>query len=128
MKISKSKFKKVTLRTTTMATRSLIFLLCALVFHIQSSLTFAHSSSNSAVEKERKEAEEQGHKTLDSDAISAVEETKKAMDALDNKHDKEAISALEQATGKLDILLARHPENALLPVDSDVNVVDSAPE
>jgi hypothetical protein len=128
MQLSKILFKRVTVRAVTMVTRSRVLLLCVLAFPIESSLTFAHSSPDSAVEKQRKQAEEQGHKKLDSDAISAVEETKKAMDALENKHDNEAISAFEQATGKLDILLARHPENALLPVDSDVNVVDSAPE
>lgn len=56
------------------------------------------------------------------DAQSAVDETHKALEALDQGKDQEALAALEKVTGKLDLILARDPTLALAPV-SMVNVV-----
>lgn len=59
-----------------------------------------------------------------SEAVTAIEETRKALAALDEGKEKEAIAALERATGKLEILLAREPELALAPTDSEAVTYD----
>ena len=51
------------------------------------------------------------------DAQSAIEETQKALDALDQGKKDEALAALERVTGKLDLILARDPKLALAPVN-----------
>jgi hypothetical protein len=56
-----------------------------------------------------------------SDAGAAIDETKKALQALANKNTGEALAALERATGKLELILARDPALSLAPVD--VNIV-----
>ena len=38
------------------------------------------------------------------------------------------LPAIEQATGKIDVLLSRNPATALIPVDLQVNVIDTAPQ
>ena len=50
------------------------------------------------------------------DAQSAIDETQKALDALDQGKKDEALAALEKVTGKLDLILARDPKLALAPV------------
>lgn len=40
----------------------------------------------------------------------------------------EALAAIEQATGKIDVLLSRNPATALIPVNVQVNVIDTAPQ
>ena len=62
------------------------------------------------------------------EAVSAVEETKKAIAAI-KKNDKSiAIKAIEQAIGELDIILARDPDLALLPTDYAITIVNAALE
>lgn len=41
---------------------------------------------------------------------------------------EEALAAIEQATGKIDVLLSRNPATALIPVNVQVNVIDTAPQ
>jgi hypothetical protein len=60
-------------------------------------------------------------KALFEEATAAINETKNALKALDEKKAKEALAALERASGKLTIILGREPELALAP--SDVTVV-----
>ena len=50
------------------------------------------------------------------DAQSAIDETQKALDALDQGKKDEALASLEKVTGKLDLILARDPKLALAPV------------
>ena len=50
------------------------------------------------------------------DAQAAIDETQKALDALDQGKKEEALAALERVTGKLDLILARDPKLALAPV------------
>ncbi len=50
------------------------------------------------------------------DAQAAIDETQKALDALDQGKKDEALAALERVTGKLDLILARDPKLALAPV------------
>jgi hypothetical protein len=50
------------------------------------------------------------------EALSAVDETKGALQALDDGKTQDALAALERASGKLDIILARDPRLALAPM------------
>jgi hypothetical protein len=79
------------------------------------------------VERERQQAEQQAATTLDQEAIAAIQDTQKAINAISAKKDNEALSAIEQATGKINILLARNPSTALIPVHLAVDVIDLAP-
>lgn len=54
------------------------------------------------------------------DASAAIEETKKALQALDKGKTEEALAALERATGKLELILVRDPALSLAPVDVQV--------
>lgn len=80
------------------------------------------------VEQAQSEATEEAQSLLDSEAIAAVEETKKAIAAIDSGKSQEALQALERATGKLDILLARNPKLAFIPLSSTIQVIDVAPQ
>jgi hypothetical protein len=79
------------------------------------------------IEQQRREAQQQAEKTLDKDAIAAIEETQKAIQAIDQGKTDEAVAAIERATGKINILVARNPETALIPVAAMVDVIDLAP-
>lgn len=50
------------------------------------------------------------------EAVSALDETQAAINAIDAGNNQEAIDALARATGKLEIILAREPDLALAPV------------
>ena len=69
-------------------------------------------------------------RTLVADAVSAIQETKAALQLLAAGKSDDAIAALERATGKLDIILAADPNLALAPVDVRATVHDviAAPE
>ena len=49
-------------------------------------------------------------------AQAALDETNKALEALDQGKKDEALAALEKVTGKLDLIVARDPQLALAPV------------
>ena len=66
----------------------------------------------------------QKRKEITAEALAAIEETEKAVHALDKGNKKHAIAALERATGKLELILAREPELALAPVDVSVTTYD----
>ena len=70
------------------------------------------STIQSAVEKSAADKRAQ----LLKDAQSALEETNKAVQALDQGKKDEALAALEKVTGKLDLIIARDPALALAPV------------
>jgi YfdX protein len=80
-----------------------------------------------AVEKQRKDLEQQAERSLDQDAATAVEETVKAAHAIDRDRPADALAAIERATGKINVLLARNPAAALVPVRAEVEVIDAAP-
>jgi hypothetical protein len=63
-------------------------------------------------------------KKILADAGAAIDETKKALQALDKKDTATALKALEAATGKLELILAREPDLALAPVAVDVMTYD----
>lgn len=82
---------------------------------------------NPDVEKQRDEQKQQAQGNLNLDAVAAIDETQKAIDAIASGNKDKAMSAIEDATGKINILLARNPSTALLPVDVTVDVTDVAP-
>ena len=65
-------------------------------------------------EVEKKAAERRAQ--LTKDALAAIDETRKALTALEAGKQKEALAALERVTGKLDLIVAREPALALAPV------------
>ena len=87
-------------------------------------------SVNSEVQSdvEKKAAEKRAQ--LLKDAQSALEETQKAVAALDQGKKDEALAALERVTGKLDLIIARDPKLALAPIGVTTIVRDlySTPE
>lgn len=79
------------------------------------------------VENQRKQVEEEGKKSLDQDAIVAINDTQKAIDAIAAGKSDQALAAIEEATGKINILLARNPATAFIPVSLAVDIIDVAP-
>jgi hypothetical protein len=87
----------------------------------------AEQQARPDIEKQRRDAEQQAEQTLDKEAISAIDETEKAIRAIAENKIDEALAAIERATGKINILLARNPATALIPVSSEVMIIDAAP-
>ncbi len=83
--------------------------------------------SQEEIEQEKQKATNEAQSSLDQDAIAALKETRNAINAIDQGNTQEALQALERATGKLDILLARYPELALVPVSTQISIIDLAP-
>jgi hypothetical protein len=81
-----------------------------------------------ALEKERKQAEQEVTKNLDREASAAFDQTLEAVEALDRKETSRAMAAIEAAIGKIDVVLARNASNALIPVDVEVEIIDTAPQ
>ncbi len=73
--------------------------------------------------KQQNEVSEK-RKQIMEEATAAVNETKKAMKALEENKPKDALAALEIATGKMVLILARDPDLALAPVDVNVATFD----
>jgi len=63
-------------------------------------------------------------KKITEDAVAAIEQTQKALQALNDGKTDEATKALEVATGKLELVLARDPKLALVPVDVSMVTYD----
>ncbi|WP_456405405.1 YfdX family protein [Thiolapillus sp.] len=58
------------------------------------------------------------------EAVAAIEQTQKALQALNDGKTDDALKALEAATGKLELILARDPKLALVPVNVDMVTYD----
>ncbi len=91
------------------------------------SRAMSQAQGHPEVEGQRSHAEQQAGATIDKDAVSAVEETQNAVKAIADGKIDDAIAAIERATGKIDILVARKPASGLIPVDAEVQVIDTAP-
>ena len=89
--------------------------------------TQAAAQANPEIERQRQQAQQQARQSLDRDAIAAIEETRGAIQAIEQGKPDEALAAIERATGKINILVGRNPSAALLPVDAEVVVIDAAP-
>ncbi|HEU5133869.1 MAG TPA: YfdX family protein [Steroidobacteraceae bacterium] len=72
-------------------------------------------------------AEREAKATLDRDAVAAIEQTQKAVKAIEAGKTAEALASIEQASGKIAILVARKPTVAMIPVEVEVQLVDTAP-
>ena len=84
----------------------------------------ANQSVQPKVDKKTADAAAEKRKFLLSDAQSAIAETRKALQALEDKKEREAVDALAVATGKLELVLARNPQLALAPVETEVVTLD----
>ena len=107
---------------------SVVMMLSSPLFADESSLPAKPQEQAPATESVQAEVDQQSddrtaHKRrqIINEATTALEQTRTALKALDEKDVDAALVALEKATGKLEIILAREPELALAPVD--VNVV-----
>jgi membrane-associated HD superfamily phosphohydrolase len=74
-------------------------------------------SDNKGIQAQADREISQQRKKIVDEAVSAIQDTKKALKSLEDKKTEEAIKALERATGKLNIILARDPQLALAPID-----------
>ncbi|MBF0422002.1 MAG: YfdX family protein [Magnetococcales bacterium] len=83
----------------------------------------ANSAQSQVDQDVTKKAKEQRDKVI-ADAVTALNETKKALALLEDKKTDETLAALERATGKLELILARDPKLALAPVDTRVVIRD----
>ena len=88
----------------------------------------AHNQLGPEVEAHRQQNQKEAEQAVDKDAISAVEQTRQALTAIQANKRAEALAALERATGKVNVLLARNPSSALIPVHAEVVVIDTAPQ
>jgi hypothetical protein len=71
---------------------------------------------NPAVQSEVEKQAAEKRMQLLQDAQTAIDETHKALGALDQGKKDEALASLEKVTGKLDLIVARDPQLALAPV------------
>ena len=60
------------------------------------------------------------------EATTALEETAKAIKALNDDKSEEAVAALEKAIGKLEVVVTQHPDLKLAPVDVSTAILDVA--
>jgi len=79
------------------------------------------------IEEEKQAVTAEAESSLAQEAIAALEVTQNAIAAIEQGKTQEAIQAMERATGKIDILVVRYPELALVPVSTQVDVIDVAP-
>lgn len=75
----------------------------------------AHVQENVTSETDSQLSEKRA--TLIKEAVDALNETNKAIAAIENGNTEEALAALAMATGKLETVVAREPDLALAPVD-----------
>lgn len=84
----------------------------------------ASKSVQAEVNKNTADTAAEKRKELIADAHTAIVETEKALQALEDKKTKEALEALAIATGKLELVLARNPKLELAPVNTEVVMFD----
>ena len=88
---------------------------------VESAQTKTKSAATESVQKEvdKKSASKASEKRkhIIAEATAALNETRDALTALDEKKADKALAALEKATGKLEVILAREPGLTLAPVD-----------
>jgi hypothetical protein len=76
------------------------------------------------IERERAEAERKAKTQPIKEAISAIDETRAAILALDQKDGQKASAALERAIGIIEVILAKNPELAQVPLSAEVQIID----
>ncbi|MDB5172723.1 MAG: hypothetical protein JWN51_1496 [Phycisphaerales bacterium] len=83
--------------------------------------------ARSEAEQHRRDAEQQVQRTIDREAVLAVEETRRALRFIAEGKTADAMAAIERAAGTIDVLVARNADTALLPVAADAEIIDTAP-
>lgn len=73
------------------------------------------NKADTQVEQNTQDQTAEKRKQIVSEAVTALNETRSALKALDENKTSDALSALEKATGKLELILARDPKLALAP-------------
>jgi len=84
----------------------------------------AAESVQPEIDKQSTDKAAEKRKNILADASAALDETEKALKALNEDRPKDALAALEKATGKLELILARDPGLALAPVNLEVVTYD----
>ena len=84
----------------------------------------AAESVQPEVDKQSTDKAAEKRKNILADASAALDETVKALKALDEDKPDDALASLERATGKLELILARDSGLALAPVDLEVVTYD----
>lgn len=123
--------KSLSIKSLYVALMSLVFIAPFWVFAQDAALPTEAQEKSAAAEsvqpqidtKASDQAVERRTK-LEADAIAALNETRKALRALDEKKTDEALTALEKVTGKLELIVARDPGLALAPVEVSVTTYD----
>lgn len=77
--------------------------------------TETSTQASRQVEKSTQDKTAEKRKEIVSEAVAALEDTRAALRALDDKDSKKAMSILQNVTGKLEIILARDPSMKLVP-------------
>jgi len=85
-------------------------------------------TASAPVEHQRSVAQQQGDQAIDQDAVAAIVEAQKAVKAIAEGKREQALAGIERATGKIDVLTARKPAAALIPVKTEVAIIDLAPK
>lgn len=78
------------------------------------------TQTSQQVEKSAQDKTAEKRKEIVSEAVAALDDTRTALKALDDKDSKKALSILQGVTGKLEIILARDPSLTLVPAGVDV--------
>lgn len=76
------------------------------------------------VQSNTRKAAGKKRETIIKEAVTALAQTKKAIEALGKKDKQAALDALAMVTGKLDIVIAREPDLANAPIDVRVETYD----
>jgi hypothetical protein len=81
-------------------------------------------SVQAQIEQQSSSKEAEKRKKIIEEATMALQQTHKALKALEDGKKEDALAALELATGKLELLLSRDPKLALAPLSLDVTTYD----
>ncbi len=77
-----------------------------------------------SVQAKASKAAKDSRATIIKEAVTALANVNKALDALDKGQKQEALDALAEATGKLELVISRDPKLALAPVAVSVATTD----
>ncbi len=84
----------------------------------------ASTTMSKEIKNKTREAASEKRATVIKEAVTALAQTKKAIEALDKKDKQKALDALAVVSGKLDIVIAREPDMANAPIDVRVETYD----
>lgn len=91
--------------------------------------TLADEANGPGAETSTDTEQAQARQSVDpaiAEAVNAINETQKAIAALDEERKDDAIAALERGIGKLEIVLAQNPRLALAPFDVTSEIIDTS--